>query len=517
MSLEASQLPNDVESLKALVLDLQAKHQQQHRKEQHYQKRISYLEEEIRLMLQKRFGARSEKLDIKQLGLFNEAEAPDSEEEEQSTTAVSEVSAHKRTRGKRAPLPDFLPRVDEIHDLSDEQKVCPHDGHALHRIGEEVSEQLDVIPAKIQVIRHVRIKYGCRCCEQTVKTAPLPAQPIPKSQASPGLLAYTAVSKYVDALPLYRQVAMWSRIGVELDRSTLANWMIKVGELLVPIYNLLQDKLLAGRVIHMDETRVQVLKEPGRRAESQSYMWVRVGGDPPQRIILFDYEPTRNSEAAKQLLEGFHGTLVSDGYEGYHAAVKTHQLSHAGCWAHARRKFDEVIKASARNKKSRSGKTNLALALIGKLYTVERRIAKLSAEEKYEARQTQSKPLIDELKTWLNDSLPKAPPSSLLGKALSYLNNQWPKLTTYLEHGDVPMDNNVAENVIRPFVLGRKNWLFSTSQAGARSSAVIYSIIQTAKANDLEPYGYLRQVLSELPKATTTEQIEALLPLKNKD
>ena len=514
MNSPANQLPNDVEALKALVLDLQAKQQQQHRKEQQYQKRINHLEEEIRLMLQKRFGASSEKLDIKQLGLFNEAEAPESDQEEQRDTAATQVASYQRKRGKRAPLPDFLPRIDEIHDLSAEEKVCPHDGHALHRIGEEVSEQLDVIPAKIQVIRHVRIKYGCRCCEQTVKTAPLPAQPIPKSQASAGLLAYTAVSKYVDALPLYRQVAMWSRVGVELDRTTLSNWMIKVGELLVPIYNLLQDKLLAGRVIHMDETRVQVLKEPGRRAESQSYMWVRVGGDPPQRIILFDYEPTRNSEAAKQLLEGFNGALVSDGYEGYNAAVKTHQLSHAGCWAHVRRRFDEAVKASAKNKKSRSGKAHYALAVIGKLYAIERRIANLSTEEKFETRQAQSKPLLDEFKIWLEESLPTTPPSNLLGKALNYLHNQWPKLITYLDHSGVPIDNNVAENVIRPFVLGRKNWLFSTSQAGAKSSAIIYSIIQTAKANDIEPYAYLRHTLTELPKIASTEDIEALLPLK---
>ena len=515
MNIDLNALPNDVDALKSLLIKQQ---HQFERKVHHQQKRIHSLEEEIRLMLQKRFGSSSEKRDINQLGLFNEAEAPESEDDEAQveTTTISEVQAHKRVRGKRAPLPEFLPRVEEVHDLDDEQKVCPHDGHTLHRIGEEISEQLDVIPAKIQVIRHVRIKYGCRCCEQIVKTAPLPAQPIPKSQASPGLLAYTVVSKYVDALPLYRQVAMWTRVGVELDRTTLANWMIKVGELLVPIYNLLQDKLLAGRVIHMDETRVQVLKEPGRGAESQSYMWVRVGGDPPQRTILFDYEPTRNSEAAKQLLEGFTGTVVSDGYEGYSAAVKTHQLTHAGCWAHARRKFDEVVKASAKGKKSRSGKANFALAMIGKLYAIERRIALQSVEEKYEVRQAQARPLIDEFKTWLDDSLPKAPPSSLLGKALNYLSNQWPKLITYLGYGDVPMDNNVAENVIRPFVLGRKNWLFSTSQAGARSSAIIYSIIQTAKANDLEPYAYLRDVLTELPKVTSTEQIEALLPLKAK-
>lgn len=508
MTLEINALPNDVDTLKAMLI-------QQHRKAQHQQQRIHYLEEKIRLTLLKRFGASSEKLDIQQLGLFNEAEAPQAIQEEQTDEVTTPVAAHQRTRGKRAPLPEFLPRVEEIHDLDEDEKVCPHDGHALHRIGEEISEQLDVIPAKIQVIRHVRIKYACRCCEQTIKTAPLPAQPIPKSQASAGLLAYTAVSKYVDALPLYRQVAMWSRVGVELDRTTLANWMIKVGELLLPVYNLLQDKLLAARVIHMDETRVQVLNEPGRRAESQSYMWVRVSGDPPRRIILFDYEPTRHSETPKALLEGFAGTLVSDGYEGYNAAVKAHQLSHAGCWSHARRKFDEAVKASAKNKSTRSGKAHHALAVIGKLYTIERRIAALSAQEKRAVRQAESKPLLEALRTWLDEALPSTPPNGLLGQALSYLNNQWPKLITYLDHGEVPMDNNTAENAVRPFVLGRKNWLFSTSQAGAKSSALIYSVIQTAKANDLEPYTYLRQVLTELPKANSAEDIEALLPLKN--
>ncbi len=511
------QLPDDVDALKKLVLAKQVQVQSSQEKLQtfettttHQQQRIDYLEEQLRLLLQKRFGASSEQGTIDQLGLFNEGEATEGDTVEADEGVT--VQPHQRRRGKRAPLPDILPRVEVIHDLADADKVCPHDGHALHRIGEETSEQLDVIPAKIQVIKHVRIKYACRCCEQTLKTAPLPPQPIPKSQASPGLLAHIAVSKYVDALPLYRQVEMWRRVGVDLDRSTFANWMIKVGELLTPLINLMQDKLLSGPLIHMDETTGQVLNEPGRSAQNKSYMWLRMGGDPPNRIILFDYYPTRHSDVARHLLSGFAGTLVTDGYDGYNAVVRENGLVHAGCWAHARRKFDEAIKARAKGKQSKTGKAHKAVALIGKLYQIEREIKERSADERLHERQLKSKPIIDELRGWLEQSLPQVAPQSLTGKALNYLHNQWPKLVRYLDDGRIPMDNNAAENAIRPFVMGRKAWLFSNSQAGAKSSAAIYSVIQTAKANGLEPFAYLKHVLTELPKAQTVGDIERLLP-----
>ncbi len=503
MSLVAEQLPDDVDALKQLVLSYQGK-------AYHQQDRIDYLEEQLRLLLQKRFGASSEQQSIDQLGLFNEGEAVENETVEADDGVT--VQPHQRRRGKRAPLPDILPRVEVIHDLTDTDKVCPHDGHVLHRIGEEISEQLDVIPAKIQVIKHVRIKYACRCCEQTIKTAPLPAQPIPKSQASPGLLAHIAVSKYVDALPLYRQVEMWRRVGVDLDRSTFANWMIKVADLLTPLINFMQDKLVSGPLVHMDETTGQVLKEPGRTAQNKSYMWLRMGGDPPNRIILFDYYPTRHSDVPKHLLEGFTGTLVTDGYEGYNAVVRENSLTHAGCWAHARRKFDEAIKARAKGKQSKTGKAHKAFALIGKLYQIEREIKDRTSEARLQIRQQRSKPIIEQLQAWLEVSLPQVAPQSLTGKALNYLHNQWPKLVRYLDDGRIPMDNNAAENAIRPFVMGRKAWLFSNSQAGAKSSAAIYSVIQTAKINGLEPFAYLKHVLTELPKAGTVEDIERLLP-----
>lgn len=508
MSLRAEQLPDDVDALKELVLSQQAQVLQYQKESSLHQNRVAYLEEQLRLLLHKRFGASSER-NADQLGLFNEAETP--VEQAEDNEPPSEVSTHTRRRGKRAPLPDVLPRVEVVHELAEHERRCPQDGHALHEIGREVSEQLDVIPAKIQVIRHVRIKYGCRCCERTVKTAPMPAQPLPKSQASPGLLAHIAVAKYVDALPLYRQAGMWARVGVELDRTTLANWMVKVGELLQPLLNLLQDRLLAGPLIRMDETTVQVLNEPGRAAESTSYMWVRVGGDPPQRIILFDYEPTRHSATPKRLLAGFSGVLLTDGYEGYGAAVREQGLAHAGCWAHARRKFDEALKARAKSKQG-GGKAGKGLAFIGKLYQIEHGLKDASAQQRYQARQASAKPIVEELRAWLDASIAQVPPTSLTGKALHYLHGQWPKLVRYLDDGHIPMDNNLAENAIRPFVLGRKNWLFANSQAGARSSAAIYSIIQTAKANGLEPFGYLKHVLTQLPKADSLEDIEALLP-----
>jgi transposase len=509
MSLRAEQLPDDIEALKELVLSQHQQAQQYKDQAEQHRQRIGYLEEQLRLLVHKRFGASSER-NTDQLGLFNEAEAP--VEETEANEPSIEVGTHTRRRGKRAPLPDVLPRVEVVHDLAEHEKVCPQDGHALHEIAREVSEQLDVIPAKVHVIRHVRIKYGCRCCEQTVKTAPMPPQPIPKSQASAGLLAHIAVSKYVDALPLYRQSAMWARVGVQLDRTTLANWMVKVGELLQPLINLLQERLLAGSLIRMDETTVQVLHEPGRAAEAKSYMWVRVGGDPPHRIILFDYEPTRHSETPKRLLAGFNGVLLTDGYEGYGAAVREHTLVHAGCWAHARRKFDEAVKARAKSKQAGGGKAGKGLATINKLYQIERGLKEASAPERHRARQSTAKPIVEELHAWLRASLPQVPPTSLTGKALHYLHGQWPKLVRYLENGNVPMDNNAAENAIRPFVLGRKNWLFANSQSGARSSAAIYSVIQTAKANGLEPFGYLKHVLTQLPKADSVEDIEALLP-----
>lgn len=356
MSLTAAQLPDDIDALKAMVLE-----QQQQRAQ--YQQQIDYLREQLRLLMHRRFGASSEQASPDQLGLFQDSSC-DERSEVQLDTSSTTISAHARQKPKRRPLPDYLEREEIIHDLPEEEKHCPHDGATLQRMGEVISEQLDVIPAKVHVLRHVRYTYACPCCDQTIKTAQLAPQPIPKSQASPGLLAHIAVSKYVDALPLYRQAQILQRCQIELSRGTLAMWMVRCGEVITPLINLLRDRLLDSGVVHCDETRVQVLKEPGKRAQSQSYMWVQVRADPGHRIILYEYDPSRSAQVPQRLFEGYTGYLQTDGYEGYSRLTAREGVIGVGCWAHARRKFDEAVKARSA-KQPKGGKATKAIALIG--------------------------------------------------------------------------------------------------------------------------------------------------------
>jgi transposase len=468
--------------------------------------RIKQLEELLRLQRQKQFGASSEK-DANQGQLFNEPEdlCDDSEKDEPEIT----VPAHTRKKKKRASIPVDLPREDVVHDIPDSEKFCPHDGTELNYIGDETSEQLDIEPAKIKVLRHLRKKYACPCCEKHLITAKKPAQPIEKSIAAPGLLAYVTVSKYCDALPLYRQVNIFKRIGIEMDRTTLANWMIKMGDLVQPLINRLQEICTEQSILHMDETPLQVLKEPDKTAQSQSYMWLMATSQASVPIVLYHYSASRSGDTPRKLLEEFSGALMVDGYEGYNGVCVEKQLTRLGCWAHARRKF---IDAQRQQPKGKTGKADIAVGLIQKLYAAEKISKDKSVDERFEIRRTQAKPAIEKLKKWLEKTIQNTPPKTTLGKALYYLHNQWPRLVAYLEDGNLPIDNNRAENSIRPFVIGRKNWLFSSSQAGARASANLYSLIETAKANDLEPYAYLKQIYTSLPQAETLEDIDALLP-----
>ncbi len=509
-------LPDDVDALKTLVFkqlkkadDLSEKNKQLATKNQQYKTKILSLQEQLNLALARRYASSSEKLSPDQLRLFTEAEADQDLLEDDSDETIT-VPAHKRKKSGRKSLPKALPRIDVIHDIPESERICPHDGAELQEMSEVISEQLDIIPAKIQVIRHIRKQYACSC-GQCIKLAPLPAQPIPKSMASPGLLAHVTVSKYQDALPLYRQEQILQRIGVDLPRATLANWMIQAGQLIQPVINLLRERLLAYDIIQMDETTVQVLTEPDKRAQSKSYLWVQRGGPPGQPVILYDYDPGRGSGVPTRLLEGFKGYLQTDGYDGYNAVVIQNDLVHVGCMAHARRKFSEAVKAQGRKKK-KTGKAQQGLSFIQKLYHIEKQIKDLSPEERYQQRLGKSVPVLNKLHTWLEASLEQVPPTMAVGKALNYLNNEWDKLIHYLDDGRLEIDNNGAENAIRPFVIGRKNWLFSASVKGVKASANLYSLIETVKANDLEPYAYLRYLFAELPKAATVEDIERLLP-----
>ena len=469
--------------------------------------RIHVLEALLKALRQKHFGASSEKVPPEQVNLFNEAEEGVGESEPESDNIT--VPAHTRKQKKRISIPAELPREEIVHDVPDSEKVCPHDGATLKCIGEETSEQLDIVPAQIKVLRHIRKKYACPCCEQYIITASKPAQPIEKSIAAPGLLAYVAVNKYCDGLPLYRQINSFKRIGIELDRSTLANWMIKLGQLTQPLINRLQEIACEHSTLHMDETPLQVLNEPGRPAQSTSYMWVIATPQASTSIVLYHYSASRSGDTPQQLLADFKGALMVDGYEGYAALCENNQLNRLGCWAHARRKF---IDAQRQQPTGKTGKSDQALAYIQTLYRIEHIAKDSTADERREIRQTQAKPVIEKLKLWLEKTCQNTPPKTMLGKAVTYLHNQWGRLIAYLDNGAWPIDNNRAENAIRPFVIGRKNWLFANSQAGAHASATIYSLIETAKANGLEPYAYLKHVFTLLPKATCMEEVDALLP-----
>lgn len=503
MILAPDTLPNDPELLKQMLLEAIDKRQS----DQHT---IQVLQEQVALLRQRLFGRQSEQSvdpQSRQLAMFNEAESLATEapaEADEEAVAPEPV----KKRGKRKPLPAELSRVEVIHELPEHELTCDC-GCRKQAIGEETSEQLEIIPMQIRVIRHIRKVYACKGCEIAPVTADKPAQLIEKSLASPSVLAMLLTTKYADGLPLHRFEKVLKRHGVEIPRQTLARWVMQCGDHLQPLVNLLRDRLLESPVIHCDETRLQVLKEPDRDPGSQSWMWVQTGGPPEHPVILFDYTSSRAQEVPQRLLEGYRGYLMTDDYAGYNAIAVQEGVERLGCWAHARRKFIEAQKTQPKGK---TGRADMALNLINKLYGIERDMKDASDAERQKARQSQSQKVLDKLKAWLDKTHPQVTPQSALGKAVGYLASNWSKLIRYTEAGNLPIDNNPAERAIRPFVIGRKNWLFSDTPKGAHASALIYSLVETAKANGQEPYAWLRYVLERLPQATSVDALEALLP-----
>ena len=482
---------------------------------------IAILEEKLRLATHQQFSPTSEKLSG--LGhpdlFFNEAEALGVKPDADTQASETVVPEHTRVRGKRKPIDAALPRVRVEHDIPEPEKTCSC-GCQLTRIGEVTSEQIDLIPARAQVLQHVRFKYGCRSCEGTshdgpaVVMAQMPPQPLPKTNCSPGLAAFVTVSKYADGLPLYRLEGILARYMISVSRTAMACWMIKLGDLVAPLINLFNDIMLAYDVLQMDETTVQVLKENGREASDKSFMWVRRGGPPGQTVVLFDYAPTRAASVPLRLLEDYKGFLQSDDYAGYNAAAKREGVKHVGCLDHARRRFVKAVQAQHAISGAEKGLAPEALLIIRKLYMIEKlaRDANMTPDQRHKLRAEKAKPIWDELRAWLDKNLGAVPPQSLTGKAIHYLAADWPRLVRYLEDGRVEISNVLVENAIRPFVIGRKNWLFSDTPDGANASAKLYSIIETAKAAGHEPYAYLRLIFEKLPQAKDLADFEALLP-----
>jgi transposase len=504
-----------IDELRALVAALQAENQQ-------LTQRICDLEEQLRLERLRRYAPRSEKLKDR---LFNEAEQAAGEDEEGNDVDMAGVpdtglpDAHKPEPKKpgRKPLPEDLPRQRIEHDLPEDQKVCPCCRNRMHRMGETVSEQLH-IEVKATVLQHVRAKYACRHCERTGLTtpivmAPMPAQPLPGSVATPSTLALVLANKYVDGTPLYRLAQALARANVSISRGTLGNWVIRSADLhLLRLYEVLKQKLRSQPLVHGDETWVQVLKEDGRDAQAKSFMWAyRSGQDSEQPVVLFDYQPGRGQEHPQAFLGDYRGLLMSDGYDAWRTLDGA---THLGCMAHARRKFTDALKA----RKKPGGPPLQALKFFETLYEVERLARQTPGDGETRAdytlrlRQQHSLPVLVAFKKWLDDQAPKVLPESLTGKAISYARNQWEYLTRYVHDGLAPIDNNVLERDIRPFVTGRKSWLFSDTVAGANASAIIYSLVLTCRACGIEPYAWLRHVLTELPQRPPDADIEDLLP-----
>lgn len=495
--------------------------------------RVALLEEEIRWLKGQVFGRAAEHhtpdTACDQHLLFNEPEVLAALEAAEAALAqrTTPIAAHERKRTGRKAIPREFPRQEVVHDLSAQQKICPHDGTPLERFGEEVSERYGYQKARIWVERHVRPKYGCPCCREGVRIAPLPPSLLPKANVGASLLAHLVANKFVDGIPIYRTCRQLARLDLELSPSTAGTWINAAGggEAVTSLVRLMNEELLSAPFVQMDETYLQVLHSD-KSPTSTHYMVVRAGAPPGKRILLFNYLPSRTTDALRQLLVGpngaYTGRLLSDGLELYDAVAGKLQIQHFGCLVHCRRYYDKAAKVS----ELPSGRSLAKCAMVeylGPVFAVERKVDALRERAERDGvppplkqilalRQQESAPVMAAFKRWVDELVLGVAPKSALGKALSYTVGQWSKLSRFLDDPELPAHNNVCENEIRPFAVGRRSWLFQGNGVGATASANWLSLIATAKANGLEPYAYLSYLIDALPKAMTLAMLEALLP-----
>jgi transposase len=501
MEINIKNLPTSIEELHKIIL------LQQQEIVSHKEKYIRLLEE-IKLGKTRYFSSSSEK-NILQSDIFDEAGIELSDEvKEQLQDNEIEVQAYIRKKHPiRRPLPDYIPREVVLHDLPEAEKFCQCGSHLI-RIGEEVCEQLKYIPAQISVIQHVRPKYACKPCQENVKIASMPTLLLPKSIATPELVAHIIVSKFCDHLPLYRQEEIWQRMGVNMPRSSLCGWVSKTAELCEPLVKLLQKIIVSDNYVQVDETTMQVLNEVGRDNRTKSYMWVYRGGG-KRNCVVYEYQETRGGYHAQLFLSGFKGYLQSDAFSGYNWSDNADDIVHVACHAHARRPFAELVKTH-----KTIGLAHDAIKFYRKLYAVEKeaRDNQLLPKARHQLRHEKSIPVLETFKKWLNYHLPKTSEQGAIGKAIRYCVGHWAKLNNYLLDGRIEIDNNLVENAIRPFAVGRKNWLFNASPSGANAGAILYSLIETCKANNVEPYKYLCAMLHRIRHCVTEDDYQKLLP-----
>ncbi|RAU90856.1 IS66 family transposase [Paenibacillus sp. YN15] len=476
--------------------------------------KLKWYEEQVRLLQHKRFGASSEKThpDQLELNLFNEAEAETLPQPPEPTVETLTYT-RKKYPGQREDKLAGLPQQTQEYRLAESEQICPCCGGHLHEIGSDTHRELIVIPAQMNVLNQVRFRYGCRRCEREGITTPIVTAPGPKSihpgsLASPSAVAHILNQKYGQGVPLYRQEQELKRQGVDLSRQTMANWVIAAATLwFVLLYERMHTLLVARDHLHADETPVQVLREPGRTAEQESYMWLYRSGRLGPAIVLYDYQPGRKGEYPREFLSGFRGYLQVDGYAGYH---KVKNATLVGCWAHARREFTDALKALPPGVTAEGTKAQEGLDFCNRLFALERQWQEEEPKKRQELRMEQSVPVLEAFREWLRSQRNRVLPKSKLGNALTYCVNQWEKLTVFVKDGRLELDNNRSERAIKPFVIGRKNWLFANTPKGATASAITYSLIETAKENGLKPYEYLRYVLEQLPQLPDPKDVQAL-------
>ncbi|MGI6731707.1 MAG: IS66 family transposase [Anaerovoracaceae bacterium] len=473
--------------------------------------RLSWYEEQYRLSRAQRFGPSSEHTSpFEQMSFFNEVES------ESAAFVMSEpdlgevcVARKKKKKGHKDKIIKPLPTETIEYRLSVEEMDCPQCGETLHEMKKEVRKELKVIPAQVMVTEHVRYVYACRSCEKNELSTPIIAAAMPNpairnSLASPSMLAHIMSRKYVEAIPLYRQEQQFKRYGINLSRQTLANWIIKASSSwLKPLYEAMHAELIKREVLHADETVLEVLREPGREATAQSYMWLYRTSRDDIPIVLYEYTQGRSGDYAKKFLKGFKGFLHTDGYAGYHKLEDNENpeesITLVGCWAHARRKYDEALKALGTKGSPAAITIHQGLSYCNKLFQIEQEIRDLPPIERTKRRREEAKPLIGAYFAWVLKNEALVLPKSKLGEAIGYSLKQRKYLERYLLDGRLEISNNRAERSIKPFVIGRKNWLFSNTPRGADASAVTYSLIETAKENGLNPFSYLQCLFEQLP------------------
>ena len=529
MNSGAIALPQDTELLKVFAYDkcveahtLKRERNQQYQIVKQLKQQIEHLNELVCLLRHQQFGPASNTLKALQADLFDNEATLKAMLEEQETRhdeqAEIDIAPHKKKKPRPKPkIPAHIERRTRYQEIPEAKRRCQHDGHLLEEFGEvEGTEELHYVPEEYYVIKNIRKKYICPCCRGNLTTAPVALSPIPKSMATPSLLSFISTSKFIYHQPLHRlEKQFWQRHQIVLSRSTMAQWMIKVGKLIQPLVNILLDSLLESHYIHADETFLQVLKEAGRKATTKSYIWVYYTQVKGKRIVIYIYDPRRSAQVVKTHLADYSGYIHCDGYKAYDC-LDQNQVTLVGCWAHARKYLADVIKG-VKGQDVRTGHAMTALVLIKELYGVEAQADKLGylPQQRRQLRLRLSKPIIDKIKKWLSSLMDASPPTGLLGKAVVYLHNQWDKLTVFLEDGNLRLDNNRDEQQVRPIVLGRRNWMFCDTPAGAIANCNIYTLINNALLNGLQAESYMEYIFEELPKIEASGEVsgyEKLLP-----